>query len=181
VTRVVKQSRVGPPVSLRTLAHMSTTSTMGGTKKDWVNEDQDMKNLPGLNPQQLAKIRESDTFLRNKHFKIESEMEAKERDIARRKRMIYRSKQRGWLEADLLMGAWAVTNVPGLSEAELEEYETLLKEETIDIYNYISGKDALPPHLASLGIMKRLQKYALERTMSGPDLYARVKKEANLT
>jgi len=154
---------------------------MGGTKKDWVNEDQDMKNLPGLSPQQLAKIQASDNYLRNKHFKIEADMEAKERDIVRRKRMIYRSKQRGWLEADLLMGAWAVKNVPHLSDAELDEYELLLKEETIDIYNYVSGKDALPPHLASLGVMRRLQQYALQRTMSGPELYAQVKKEANLT
>jgi succinate dehydrogenase assembly factor 2 len=34
----------------------------------------------------------------------------------RRKRLIYRSKQRGWLEVDLLMGTWAVEHVPKLSE-----------------------------------------------------------------
>lgn len=154
---------------------------MGGEKKDWVNEDQDMRNLPGLNREQLMKIRESDYYLRNRHMKIEADMDATTRDAVRRKRMIYRSKQRGWLEADLLLGSWAVQNVPHLNDAELDEYELLLKEETIDIYNYISGKDKLPPHLQSLKVMHRLMEYALQKDMTGPDGYARVKRANNLT
>ena len=95
--------------------------------------------------------------------------------------MIYRSKQRGWLEADLLMGSWAQKYVPALSNDELDEYEVLLKEETIDIYNYISAKDPLPPHLQGLGVMDKLQKYALERGMADPIGYDKVKRDANLT
>ncbi len=184
VSGVVASSRCAPVKRtwlLNVVMSETTTSTMGGTKKDWVNEDLDMRNLPGLNAQQLAKIRDSDNFLRNKHMKIEAEMDSANRDAARRKRMIYRSKQRGWLEADLLLGAWAVNNVPGLSAKELDEYELVLKEETIDIYNYVSGKDALPPHLKNLNVMKQLQAYAKARTMASPESYARIKKEANLT
>ena len=95
--------------------------------------------------------------------------------------MIYRSKQRGWLEADLLMGSWASMNVPTLTEKELDEYELLLKEETIDIYNYISAKDPLPPHLQNLGVMDKLQSYALERGMADPEGYRKVKRDTNLT
>ena len=29
----------------------------------------------------------------------------------RKKRLVYRSKQRGWLEVDLLLGTWASENV----------------------------------------------------------------------
>ena len=144
-------------------------------------KDQDINDLPGLTPEQKMKIRDSDAEFRNRHFRIEAGMDEKERDLVRRKRMIYRSKQRGWLEADLLMGSWAVKNVPKLSLAELDEYDVLLKEETIDIYNYISGKDTLPPHLAELGVMKKMQSYALERTMADPDMYRVVKKHTNLT
>jgi hypothetical protein len=54
-----------------------------------------------------------------------------------------------------------------------------LKEETIDIYNYISGKDALPDHLKNLPIMKVIQAYALEKPMASPETYAKVKKETN--
>lgn len=107
-------------------------------------------------------------------------MSPEEKDKNRRKRMIYRSKQRGWLEADLLMGSWAAQNVPNLSPQELDEYEILLQEETIDIYNYISKKDPLPPHLEHLTVMKKLQQYALTKNMASPDSYKEVKARTNL-
>lgn len=137
--------------------------------------------LPGLSPKQIAKIARSDVELRNQHLVIEGNLDDRERDLVRRKRMIYRSKQRGWLEADLLMGSWAVKNVPTLTAEELDQYELLLKEETIDIYNFISGKDVLPAHLKDLPVMKKLQGYALEQNMQGPAAYENVKKETNLT
>jgi succinate dehydrogenase assembly factor 2 len=95
--------------------------------------------------------------------------------------MIYRSKQRGWLEADILMGSWAVQNVPNLTTLQLDEYETILNEETIDIFNYITGKDELPPRLQNLALMKDLQAYALKSNVFDPERYAEIKKTNNLT
>lgn len=138
-------------------------------------------NLPGLSAEQIRKIGETDKRLRESHIAIESTLSKEERNIVRRKRMIYRSKQRGWLEADVLMGSWAVDNVPSLSDIELDEYEIILKEETINIYNYVSGKDTLPEHLEKLGVMKKLQVYALSKTVIGPEAYKRVKTNTNLT
>ncbi|TYZ60170.1 hypothetical protein PybrP1_012079 [[Pythium] brassicae (nom. inval.)] len=80
-------------------------------------------------------------------------------DEANRKRVIYRSKQRGWLEVDLLLGSWASKNVMALSAEELQQYEDILNQETIDIFNYISSKDAIPAQLDT-PIMKRLQEYS---------------------
>ncbi|KAG1698632.1 hypothetical protein DVH05_014590 [Phytophthora capsici] len=81
-------------------------------------------------------------------------------DEANRKRIIYRSKQRGWLEVDLLLGRWASQNVMQLSSEELKQYEDILNEETIDIFNYISGKSDVPEKL-NTPMMKRLQEYCL--------------------
>ncbi|GMF66917.1 unnamed protein product [Phytophthora fragariaefolia] len=81
-------------------------------------------------------------------------------DEANRKRVIYRSKQRGWLEVDLLLGRWASQNVMQLSSDELRQYEDILNEETIDIFNYISGKSPVPARLDT-PMMKRLQDYCL--------------------
>lgn len=134
-----------------------------------------------LTMEQMKAAAEADAEYRSHHMKVESKLPPDEFDMVRRKRMIYRSKQRGWLEADLLLGSWAVENVPTLTAEELDEYELLLKEETIDIYNYVSGKDELPPHLADLGIMKRVQKYALVGNMDTPEGYEQVKKDTNLT
>ena len=55
-------------------------------------------------------------------------------DAVRRKRLVYRSKQRGWLEVDLLMGTFAVAHVPSMSTDELDEYEAILNQETIEIF-----------------------------------------------
>lgn len=72
--------------------------------------------------------------------------------------MIYRSKQRGWLEVDLLLGSWASKNVMSLTSEELQQYEDILNKETIDIFNYISGKDTIPEDIDT-PIMKRIQAY----------------------
>ena len=40
-------------------------------------------NLPGLSPEQIRKIGDTDTTLRTRHIQIEGDMSADERDIAR--------------------------------------------------------------------------------------------------
>ena len=53
------------------------------------------------------------------------EKETRELDI-RKKRLIYRSKQRGWLEVDLLLGTWASEHVSTLSVKELDQFEAFV-------------------------------------------------------
>jgi succinate dehydrogenase flavin-adding protein (antitoxin of CptAB toxin-antitoxin module) len=137
--------------------------------------------LRDLSAEQITKIQETNEQLRNRHVQLEATLDSTEKDFARRKRMIYRSKQRGWLEADILMGSWAVQNVPNLTAQQLDEYETILNEETIDIFNYITGKDELPPRLQNLALMKDLQAYALKSNVFDPERYAEIKKTNNLT
>lgn len=137
--------------------------------------------LPGLSDEQLRKIEVTDKFLRTKHKLLDDLLSPEEKDYVRRKRMIYRSKQRGWLEADILMGSWATKFVPTLTNEELDDYDVLLDEETIDIFNFITGKDALPDHLKNKSVMKRLQQYAIDTKLSEPYDYAKLKREQNLT
>ena len=40
-------------------------------------------NLPGLSPEQIRKIGDTDTTLRTRHIQIEGDMSADERDVAR--------------------------------------------------------------------------------------------------
>ena len=58
-----------------------------------------------------------------------------------RKRLLYRSRQRGWLEVDLLMGTWASKHLSELNDQELLLYEKLLNKETVDVYNILLGKE----------------------------------------
>ena len=130
---------------------------------------------------QIQKIRDADSMYRNQFKHTESNLSVEEAIKVKRKRLIYRSKQRGWLEVDLLLGTWAVENVPKLNLVELEEYHTLLEEETIDIFNYVSGKTPLPPHLATLSIMPAIKAYAYSAQINSPQRYADIKSKANLT
>ena len=82
---------------------------------------------------------------------------------------------------DLLLGSWAADNVMELSEKELDEYEAILNQETIDIFNLVNGKMAPPPHLQN-SILERLQKYALSSPFgkATTEGYEHVKDRTNL-
>lgn len=43
-------------------------------------------------------------------------------------KLLYRSKQRGWLELDLLMGLWAEQHVPAMSTDMLKQYAAVLDQ-----------------------------------------------------
>jgi succinate dehydrogenase flavin-adding protein (antitoxin of CptAB toxin-antitoxin module) len=43
-------------------------------------------------------------------------------------KLLYRSKQRGWLELDLLMGLWAEQHVPSMSTDMLRQYAAVLDQ-----------------------------------------------------
>uniref|UniRef100_K3X3N5 Succinate dehydrogenase assembly factor 2, mitochondrial n=1 Tax=Globisporangium ultimum (strain ATCC 200006 / CBS 805.95 / DAOM BR144) TaxID=431595 RepID=K3X3N5_GLOUD len=121
--------------------------------------------LTGVTEEQAKKALERGQQIRDQHHAAKDtfpsvsqgdrEIDA---DEANRKRVIYRSKQRGWLEVDLLLGSWASKNVMSLTAEELQQYEDILNKETIDIFNYISGKDVIPTDIDT-PIMKRIQEY----------------------
>ena len=138
-----------------------------------------VNGLPNVTPEQAERITFRDQQIRKEHETLHVKDGAN--DEVRRRRMIYRSKQRGWLEVDLLLGSWAEKNVPKLSAKELDEYDLILREETIDIYNYVSGKDPAPEHLEGLKVLKDIQEYALSSKVLDPETYAKFKRENNLT
>lgn len=107
---------------------------------------------------------------------------AVDKDDVRRKRLIYRSKQRGWLEVDLLLGSWAAQHVRELTETELDEYEKLLNQETIDIFNIINGQMDPPPELVGSRILDTLKEYAASSPFgkASAQTYEEVKGKTNM-
>lgn len=104
----------------------------------------------------------------------------------RRKRLVYRSKQRGWLEVDLLLGTWASENVPTLTEDELDQFEAFVNQETIDIYNIITLRLDIPDDLKTPdknSVVERIQEWARGNPLgkADPATYEKVKTEHNLT
>lgn len=102
----------------------------------------------------------------------------------RQKRLIYRSKQRGWLEVDLLLGTWASENVTKLNENELDQFEDFVNMETIDIYNIITLRLDVPEELkmGGEGIVERIQEWARQSPLgkADPEKYKTVKTASKL-
>jgi succinate dehydrogenase assembly factor 2 len=102
----------------------------------------------------------------------------------RQKRLIYRSKQRGWLEVDLLLGTWASENVMKLNKDELDQFEDFVNMETIDIYNIITLRLDVPEELkmGGKGVVERIQEWARQHPLgkADPEKYKSVKTAAKL-
>ena len=76
-----------------------------------------------------------------------------------RKQLLYRSKQRGWLELDLIMGTWAEQHLERLSESELQQYEAVVRRENPDLMKWLVERVAVPPD-ADNAIMQQIIQYA---------------------
>lgn len=88
-----------------------------------------------------------------------------------RKQLIYRSKQRGWLEVDLILGSWATDNVMKLSNDQLEKYEYILNQDTLDIYNSIIGRGKIDIKVEN-DVMTMIRDYSQKKMLlNTPDNY----------
>ena len=75
-----------------------------------------------------------------------------------RKRLIFRSDHRGTKEMDLLLGSFAKKHVPDFSEAELAQFDALLKENDPNLYNWITGKEDAPEHVQN-AVFEKLKQH----------------------
>jgi succinate dehydrogenase assembly factor 2 len=125
----------------------------------------------------IAKPRADEIY--QKHIQLPDNDEA-----TRQKRLIYRSKQRGWLEVDLLLGTWASENVQRLQGDELNQFEDFVNMDTIDIYNVITLRLDVPEYMKreGTGVVERIQEWARSHPLgkADPDTYKAVKINAKL-
>uniref|UniRef100_A0A7S4T0K6 Succinate dehydrogenase assembly factor 2, mitochondrial n=1 Tax=Ditylum brightwellii TaxID=49249 RepID=A0A7S4T0K6_9STRA len=104
----------------------------------------------------------------------------------RKKRLVYRSKQRGWLEVDLLLGTWAAENVPSLDAEGLDQFEDFVNMETIDIYNILTLRADVPIEMKrdvpGGSVVERIQDWVKKSPLgkAEPEIYKKVKMDNNL-
>ncbi|CAK9202905.1 unnamed protein product [Sphagnum jensenii] len=75
-----------------------------------------------------------------------SDEESKRRII---NRILYRSRQRGYLELDLLLGKWAENNAAHLNEKRLQDLVDLLEQENPDLWQWLTGQAEPPSDLVA--------------------------------
>ena len=62
----------------------------------------------------------------------------------RRARLRFRSQRRGFKEVDLIFGAFAADYLPGLDDAELDQFEALLLAPDQDVFAWLRGHTPVP-------------------------------------
>ncbi len=60
------------------------------------------------------------------------------------KKLIHRAGYRGFKEVDLILGGFAKAHARELSGEEFAQFEALLEEKDHDIYDWITGAQAVP-------------------------------------
>ena len=61
-----------------------------------------------------------------------------------RKKLTYRSLNRGCRETDILLGDFAIQNIEEMNETELHVYERFLDEYDGDIYKWLTKQSEMP-------------------------------------
>jgi succinate dehydrogenase flavin-adding protein (antitoxin of CptAB toxin-antitoxin module) len=80
---------------------------------------------------------------------------------ARKRRIMFRSRLRGWLELDVLLGSWTAKHVPSMTtESAVARVEALLEAETPHLFEWITMQSRPPPMYEHCGILKSMQEFA---------------------
>ena len=63
----------------------------------------------------------------------------------RRKKLYFRAQRRGFREVDMLFTAFADKHLANLTEPQLDRFEELLSVSDWRVYNWVVGKEPVPP------------------------------------
>ncbi len=77
-----------------------------------------------------------------------------------KKRLLYKSANRGWKETDIILGNFVKRNISSLTESQLIMLDSLLDESDGDIFNWFTKKIAVPEKHNN-EIMQMLQEFKL--------------------
>ena len=79
----------------------------------------------------------------------------------RRKRLLFRSRQRGMLETSLLLRAFADRHLGTLDAGGLDRFETLLEANDNDLLDWIVGKKTVPATIDAnlISMIKNFRKH----------------------
>ena len=76
----------------------------------------------------------------------------------RRKRLLYRSVYRGNKENDIVLGQFARAHIAEFGADELDQYERLLARGDNELFDWITGKVAVPTEV-DCPVLRRIQAF----------------------
>jgi antitoxin CptB len=77
-----------------------------------------------------------------------------------KKKILYKSCNRGWKETDLLLGNFTKQEINNMNNEQLEMLNILLDESDVEIFNWITKKIAVPKKYDN-EVMQMLQNFKI--------------------
>eukprot|EP00823_Brevimastigomonas_motovehiculus_P002543 TRINITY_DN1547_c2_g1_i1.p1 TRINITY_DN1547_c2_g1~~TRINITY_DN1547_c2_g1_i1.p1 ORF type:complete len:138 (-),score=22.52 TRINITY_DN1547_c2_g1_i1:291-704(-) len=114
-----------------------------------------LRRLLTLNNVRCFKTAPYKTFTFPQTQKVGETMEAK------RKRLVHRSKQRGFLELELILGTWSEKYINTLTDEEVLQYEKIVHAENPDLLNWLVNGKECPKEMDGT-VMVKLREYTQE-------------------
>jgi succinate dehydrogenase flavin-adding protein (antitoxin of CptAB toxin-antitoxin module) len=87
--------------------------------------------------------------------------------------LLYRARQRGFLELDILLGKWAEENAASLDGAGRSALADLLRAENPDLFSWLTGQAQPPPAVASNPVFQSIAGGVAARLAAGAPAAAR--------
>ncbi|GLI64743.1 hypothetical protein VaNZ11_008110 [Volvox africanus] len=78
-------------------------------------------------------------------------------------KLLYRSKQRGFLELDLLIGLWAETHIPQMGLVQLNEMAQVLDEENPDLFKWLTGQLQPPERMSKNAVFEAIRSHVAQQ------------------
>lgn len=83
----------------------------------------------------------------------------------RRKRLLFRSKERGMLENDLILGSFAFKHLEDLNDEQLTQFEQILDCIDPDLFMWLTKKATPPPEIDN-EVMKMIQRHTFDNPLA---------------
>ncbi|KAF7135076.1 hypothetical protein RHSIM_Rhsim08G0198900 [Rhododendron simsii] len=83
-------------------------------------------------------------------------------------RLLYRSKQRGYLELDLVLGKWVEDNINSMDENGIKSLYDVLDLENPDLWKWLSGQEQPPEIITSNPVFSAVR----DKVMNNLDSHA---------
>jgi antitoxin CptB len=86
----------------------------------------------------------------------------------RRRRLIFRASHRGTHETDLLVGGFVTAMIGAMDEAALDDLEAILELPDVDLFDWLTGRRAVPAEAASPLLARMVEWSLAQRGMTAP-------------